>query len=368
MTKPTPHLTLAKLNKDTKELVELINHYNQEPTQLDKIIQLTSIIINQNNIQQALHTVRDYIQDKEGNHATLFYKLFLDDFDFSNTLKNKINEKNTLKGNHDVEKSVHEKHMKESLHQALFSIKGNVKVNEEQTLFEYLFDHCEYTSIAELEMKSFLAKEYLDQLPEKKETVKSQTEYKEVMDKNVDCIIDNLQNVGLKNEILSTCQKLNNATTFDDIKQIMYAYLDNNNAALVPGSLTEGIAWFKPFMQALDLIVKHKHLHAHENENQNKEVFLKTLFASQSEILRYSYHHDCIEYLVGVNLKEDKLVFFNFIKNSDTLKGLTQMTDIELFQIKYAQNFILNEKQKLESSLVSDTIENQEANIKKTKI
>jgi hypothetical protein len=44
------------------------------------------------------------------------------------------------------------------------------------------------------------------------------------------------------------------------------------------------------------------------------------------------------------------------------------MTDIELFQIKYAQNFILNEKQKLESSLVSDTIENQEANTKKTKI
>jgi hypothetical protein len=300
MTKPTPHLTLAKLNKDTKELVELINHYNQEPKQLDKIIQLTSIIINQNNIQQALHTVRDYIQDKEGNHATLFYKLFLDDFDFSYTLKNKINEKNTLKSNHDVEKSVHEKHMKESLHQALFSTKGNVKVNQEQTLFEYLFEHCEYTSIAELEMKSFLAKQYLEQLPEKKETVKNQTEYKEVMDKNVDSIIENLQHVSLKNEVLSTCQKLNNATTFDDIKQIMYAYLDKDNAAF-PGSLTESIAWFKPFMLALDLNVKHKYLHAHENETKNKEIFLDTLFSSQTEILKYSYPHDCIDYLVNLN-------------------------------------------------------------------
>lgn len=368
MSNSTPNLSLAKLNKDTKELVELINNYTDDDKQFESIIKLTTIIMNTYNTHHALHTVRDYIEDKQGNNSTLYYKLFLDNFDLSLRLKNKIEEENQFKGAHNIEKSNQEKQIKNSIRQALFSSKGTIKVNHEQTLFEYLFHNSEYTTWAELEIKSFLSKQYVISLPNySKDSQQNQKETKVVMEATVLSIIDNLQNA-LKNDVLNTTQELEKATNFEDIKKTMYAYLDNQNPATVPTSLREHIAWFQPFMLAFDLVLTQEHLQLDKSDNQNRELFLEQMTASESQILINSYRNDCINYVVSTYKADKELVFLDTsrLSNSYIVNGLLNMTNIEIFQTKYTENFIFNEKQKIESSM--ENKEASEVNNKRTKI
>lgn len=351
-----------KTIQNSQELIEHINGYTSgDEDKLYSIMRLANILLNSGQVNNVWHETQDYIQDKEGKNTTLFYKLFLDNFELGSDLGAKIQERQN------------EQHIDLNFRSPILSLfnkfDGNKAINEGQTFFEWLYQNATYSSVYELNSKALFSRKYLSSI----EKEQNDTTYYEALQNTANTILENVQSA-LKPFVIDTCQKLNNAQNFEELKTILHTYLDTEDAALVPSGLRENIAWFKPVMLGFELMLLKKELSPFpekQNEVLDKEHFIHQIAASQSEILLTSTYRDsAIQYITSVCREcknENKtLRMLDLFKNSYLLGGLQSIVSMEQFTQKFMENHIFNERNKINALLQEDT--DSTVKVKKVKI
>jgi hypothetical protein len=327
----------------SKALGQKIDNYTS-PEDIHDILKLANDISYHLEREFSFHTVKDYIQDKNGNNTTLFYKLFFDNFNVANEIIFHIKDAG------DFDKYLN-------------TLNGYDKITEHQNVYEVLFDNLDYATTAELNVKAYFSKLYLDTVIKLKS---SHVENYKLVDSKINEMLDNVQ-APLKTIVQATCQELEKATNFEELKIVLHNYVDDSNVANMPNTIREMIVWLKPVFHSfkLDLSKNFSNFDDYKNGKNSKQVeqFLKEILHSKSEILFDEYNRDAlIDYAVSFSINEQMEPQFNmFMRKSLLIGSLLSMIEIDQFGTKFMENHILNEKEKLEASII------YEENYKKVK-
>jgi hypothetical protein len=329
----------------SKALGQKIDNYTS-PEDIHDILKLANDISYHLEREFSFHTVKDYIQDKNGNNTTLFYKLFFDNFNVANEILYF-----TKNGN------------APDLFKYLNTLKGYDQITEHQNVYEVLFDNLDYATTAELNVKAYFSKFYLDDVIKLKS---SRVENYKLVDGKINEMLDNVQ-APLKAIVQATCQELEKANNFEELKTILHNYLDDSNVANMPNTIREMIVWLKPVFHSLKLELS-KNFSNFDNYKNGKnpkqlEHFLEEIVQSKNEILLNEDNRNAlIDYAVSFSMNEQMEPQFNmFMRKSLLIGSLLSMIEIDQFGTKFMENHILNEKEKLEASII------YEENYKKVK-
>ena len=332
----------------TDKLVKAINCYQNTESETINIIHLASQLIDNKVPNFTWYEFKPNILNQKGQSSTLFYKLFLENYTLTGKIIDLLNNHNQIS------------YLVRYKFEYFFAqmVKGNKKINEEQTALEYVFDRSVYTTLDELKAINMMAQHYLTKFKQQEgETVENY----QLMSKMINQFVDNSYNAF---SILQTTQKLSEVTNFDELKTLTQYYIEGSSA-ITPNSLRETLAWLKPLFLSWDIFCEKKFNSENLNEDcRSEDYFCREITSkNNTQLLNQDYYYSLIYYCMLSKFEDGRHTFSTDHSKSYIIESLTSMINIEKFKTLFNKNHILNEQQKLDAILTEE-----KTSIKKIKL